>query len=170
MLEDTLADLERRRLGFKARQAQIDEELKERRRALLAEEVTTIEDTVARAIAEGATLGQIKKAYGTKDHRTVSEIVARRQAEIKYWQDTLANMAAARKSDWFVIDDDCVRIGEIRFDYQTMEDGKILLLTDVPQWNDDYTIENETVRDFDGKTEDESDRVREIAEAIREQR
>lgn len=166
MLEETLATLESRRLGYKERRARIEEELRQRRIAMLAEEQGQIENLVAKAVAEGATLGQIKRAYKTKDHRTITTMVAENEAAIRYWREFLA---APENGDWFtIVDDDNVLIGEVTFRLVTMETGEIMLTTETPQWNEDFTIENETVRDFDGKTEDESDRVREIADALRE--
>lgn len=164
LLEDTLSELTRRRQGFKDRAARIKEELRIREQALLAEERAQIEDLIAKAIASGATLGDVKRAYGTKDHRTITTIVANRQAEIKYWQDHLANPA---NGDWFTVTSDGnVVIGEILFEVKALDDGDIMLITTEPQWNDDYTIENETVREYDGKTQTDNPRIGEIAEAI----
>lgn len=165
MLETTLAELELSRLGYKERRARIEQELRERRLSMLAEETDKIENLVARAVAEGATLGQIKKAYKTKDHRTITTIVNDRAAEIKYWREFNAK---PENGNWFTImADGQILIGEVLFEASPVDDGKIMLITTHPQWNDDFTIENETVRDYDGKTEDESEHVREIAEAIR---
>lgn len=164
MLEETLKELEVRRLGYKDRREKIEEELRARRISLLAEEQAQIEDLIAKAYASGATLGQIKKAYGTKDHRTITTIVANRATEIKYWRQALAESEAEA---WFSIGPDGITISGVLFDYTILDDMKFMLFTGEPQWNDDFTIENETVRDFDGKTEDEDPRVAEIAEAVR---
>lgn len=165
-LEDTLSEIEVRRLGFKDRRDKIDEELKARRAAMLAEEQLQIENLVAKARAQGATLGDIKRAYGTKDHRTVTAIVNNRQAEIKYWQDTIR--AGAEEGAWFtLLDNDQVLIGEVVFDTVEMEGEGLMLVTETPQWNDDWTIENTTVKEYDGKTESEHDGIGQIAEAIR---
>lgn len=163
-LEDTLGELTRRREGFKDRAAKIKEELRIREQALLAEERTQIEDLIAKAIASGATLGDVKRAYGTKDHRTITTIVANRQAEIAYWRDHFANPA---NGDWFTITGDGhVLIGEVLFEVTPLDGGDIMLITTEPQWNDDYTIENETVREYDGKTQADNPRIGEIAEAL----
>lgn len=172
-LEDTLSELERRRLGFKDRAAKIKEEMRQRELALLADERAQIEDLIAKAMASGATLGQVKRAYGTKDHRTIRDIVAKREAEIQYWRDELAKPT---NGEWFTIAGIDVETGRhvvfidsVTFDVVPLDNGGIMLSTDTPQWNEDFTVENETVREFDGKTEEESERVREIADAIRSQ-
>ena len=169
-LEDTLNELERRRAGFKDRQAKIDEELKARRAAMLADEVNAIEDLIAKAIAENATLGQIKRKYGTKDHRTITTIVARRQGEIQYWRDAIA-LGEVGKEEWFTIQNGrggnyVVSIEDVMFDIHILEDGTIMLSTETPQWNEDFTVENETVREYDGKTEEDNPRIAEISEAF----
>lgn len=164
MLEETLKELEAARLGYRSRREKIEEELRARRIAMLAEEQLAIENFVAKAVAEGATLGQIKRAYGTKDHRTITNIVENREAEIRYWREFAAN---PENGEWFTIGPDGITISGVLFDYTILDDEKFMLVTGEPQWNDDFTIENETVRDFDGKTEDEDPRVAEIAEAVR---
>lgn len=164
-LESTLEDISRRRAGFKDRRDAIDEELKARRAALLAEEQNQIEDLMAKARAQGATLGDLKRAYGTKDHRTVTTIVDARQAEVKYWQEAFRSGEA--QGQWFVITDDTVLIDDVVFELITMEGGTIMLSTETPQWNDDFTVENKIVKEYDAKTEHEHDGVREIAEAYR---
>lgn len=164
MLEETLKELEAARLGYRSRREKIEEELRARRVAMLAEEQLAIENFVAKAVAEGATLGQIKRAYGTKDHRTITNIVENREAEIRYWREFAAN---PENGEWFtLLEDGQVLIGEVLFAVTSLDDGRIMLMTDEPQWNDDFTIENETVRDFDGKTEGESRRIAEIAAAL----
>lgn len=166
-VEQTLQELERRRLGFKDRRDKIDEELAARRATMLAEEISQINDLIAKARAEGATLGAIKRAYGTKDHRTITSIVDSHQAEIKYWQDAIAS---GQHGTWFSLVDDgtAVIIESVRFEIVLIDDGKsIMLNTDVPRWNEDFTVENETVKEFDAQLETENERVAEIAEAYR---
>lgn len=163
-LEDTLGELARRRAGFKDRALKIKEELRIRELALLAEERTQIEDLIAKAIASGATLGDVKRAYGTKDHRTITNIVAARQAEIAYWRDHFSNPA---NGDWFTITGDGhVIISDVLFEVTPLEHGDMMLITTEPQWNEDFTVENETVKEFDGKTQADNPRIGEIVEAI----
>lgn len=163
-MQDTLDELERRRLGFKDRRDKIDEELAARRAALLAEETSQINDLIAKARAQGASLGAIKRAYGTKDHRTITTIVAEHSAEIEYWRDAILS---GKHGSWFSIEDNKVTIKDVVFEILKLDDGSIMLSTDTPRWNDDFTVENEIVRDFDGKSEEDEPRVAEIGEAFR---
>ncbi len=164
-LENTLEEINRRRLGFKDRRQKIDEELAARRAALLADEVAQINDLIAKARAQGATFGDLKRAYGTKDHRTITNIVNTHSAEIAYWKDALTS---GQHGDWFTLNDDGseVTINDVVFEILEVEGG-ILLSSQTPRWNDDYTIENKVVGEFDGKTEDEDARIREVGEAYR---
>lgn len=164
-LEQTLDEIERRRAGFKDRRDKIDEELAARRAALLADEVSQINDLIAKARAQGATLGQIKRAYGTKDHRTITTIVNAYGAEIEYWKSALTS---GKYGSWFTMSDDgaTVTINDVLFRIIPVEDG-IILDTDVSPWNDDFTVPNKTVGEFDGKTQDDDDRIGEILEAHR---
>lgn len=171
-LEATLEDIARRRAGFKDRRAKIDEELAARRAALLADEVAQINDLIAKARAQGATLGDLKRAYGTKDHRTITTIVNAHEAEIRYWKDELLS---GKHGSWFTITPindpdealDAVLINDVVFQIMDLQGGGIMLATEVSRWNEDFTVENKTVGEFDGKTEDDDERIREIGDAWR---
>lgn len=169
-LEGTLQQLAERRLSFKAYRETIEEELRQLRLQKLAAEQASIDHLVAKAMAEGATLGQVKRAYGTKDHRTIANIVASRAAEIEAIRQSRIT-AKAKTDDWFQLDEAeaYVTIGEHRAYFTWSEvDGEYMFTTDAPLWNDDYTIKNEAVALLDGKTESESEEAAILAAAIRE--
>lgn len=168
-LEHTLEELAERRAAFAAHRAKVDEELRRKRVELLAAEQAAIEGIVVRAMAEGATLGQVKKAYNTKDHRTIATIVAARAHEI----DAVRKQKdeAKAKDDWFTFEDDTVLVvldghGTARYTWTEIE-GELMFTTDEPLWNDDFTIKNEAVALLDGKTEGESAEARHLAKQIR---
>lgn len=165
-LEQTLEELERRRLGFKDRRDKIDEELAARRQTLLAEEISQINDLIAKARVEGGTLGQIKRAYGTKDHRTITTIIENSKSAIEYWTDAFAS---GKYGSWFEIVDEgtAVVIDSVRFEIIPLAGDNIMLNTDEPRWNADFTVENHTVKEFDAETESDNERVAEIAQAYR---
>ena len=169
-LEEALQELAERRMAFRAYREQVEEELRQLRGEKLAAEQANIEHLVAKAAAEGGTTGQIKRAYGTKDHRTVADILARRASEIK----ALRNAEIEKQNDtsWFNFTDDGVlaRIGgsEALFTYVYVDD-EMMLTTETPLWNDDFTQRNEAVALLDGKTEDDSIEAAKIIRAIREQ-
>lgn len=170
-LEETLKELKTGRLAYRARRALIDEEVRQLRASKLAAAQEAIEHIVVKAVAEGATLGQIKKAYGTKDHRTISDIVTNRSAEIEAIREARAAESRAQK-DWFDLGEDAVRVTldghEASFGWAIVDD-EVMFITDTPAWNDDFTIKNEAVALLDGKTESTSEEARQIGELIRKQ-
>lgn len=170
-LEDTLQELAEGRAAYKTRRARIDEELRTLRAEKLAAEQAAIEQIIVRAMAEGATLGQIKRAYGTKDHRTISDIVTSRADEIQAVRDA---REAKRKAteDWFKIREDNILVtinGHEAFFTYTNVDDVIMFTTDTPLWNEDFSIKNEAVAILDGKTETDSEEARVLARAINNQ-
>lgn len=170
-LEETLEELAEGRLAFRTRRARLDEELRAMRAEKLAAEQAAIEQIIVRAVAEGATLGQIKRAYGTKDHRTIAGIVAARADEIQAIRDAREAKAKAER-DWFILASDHVRVtlGEhvANFTWTTVDD-LLMFSTDESLWNDDYTVRNEAVALLDGKTEADNEEAAILARAIRNQ-
>lgn len=170
-LEDTLDELTQQRAAFRARRARIDEEVRKLRAERLAAEQAMIEMIIVKAMVEGATLGQIKRAYGTKDHRTISDIVTSREAEIQAMRDAREAEIKATE-DWFKIRDNgiLVTIGEHEALFTYTYVGDVLMfMTTTPLWNDDFTTKNEAVALLDGKTETDCEEARVIVRAINEQ-
>lgn len=171
-LENTLEELAERRLAFKSYREGVEEELRKLRIEKLAAEQASIEHIIVKAMAEGATLGQIKRAYGTKDHRTIANIVTARAAEIEALQNAKREEKAA--TDWFSFGlpgDDrvtVVRDVDVAVYNWSEVDGKIMFTTEEPLWNEDFTIRNEAVALLDGKTEDDNKEAGILAKAIRQ--
>lgn len=170
-LEGTLQQLAERRTSFKAYRETVEEELRQLRLQKLAAEQASIEHLVVKAMAEGATLGQVKRAYGTKDHRTIATIVTARASEIEALRNSWLT-EKAKTQDWFKIEDDTVLVvleghGAARFTWSEV-DGELMFTTNEPLWNEDFTIKNEAVGLLDGKTESESEEAAIVAAAIRE--
>ena len=170
-LENTLEELAERRLAFKSYREGVEEELRKLRIEKLAAEQASIEHIIVKAMAEGATLGQIKRAYGTKDHRTIANIVTARAAEIEALQNAKREEKAA--TDWFQIGSltglILVKSGKHQAYYSWAEvDGKIMFTTEEPLWNEDFTVRNEAVGLLDGKTEDDNEEAGVLAKAIRQ--
>lgn len=168
-LEDTLEELAERRLAFKAYRTTVEDELRKLRAERLAAEQASIEYIIVKAMAEGATLGQVKRAYGTKDHRTISGIVEARASEITAVRDA-AKAVKAEKKDWFTFDGDTVQVkvnGHPASFAWAEVDGEIMFTTDEPLWDEAFTTRNEAVALLDGKTESSSDEASILAEEIR---
>lgn len=170
-LEDTLEELAERRLAFKTRRARIDEEIRLLRAEKLAAEQAAIEQIIVQAVADGATMGQIKRAYGTKDHRTIADIIANRSAEIQAVRDAREAKAQAER-EWFTLSQDAVKVRYDGFEASfgwVIVDDVIMFITDTPLWDDEFTTRNEAVALLDGKTETENDEAATLARAIRDQ-
>lgn len=167
-LEQTLEELAERRAAFAAHRIKVDEELRQLRVEKLAAEQAAIEGYVVKAMAEGATLGQVKRAYGTKDHRTIATIVTARAAEIEAVRKARETKQA--ETDWFTLEGEQVVIemptGAARFEW-TEVDGELMFITDEPLWDPTMTVKNEAVALLDGKTESTSAEARSVAQAIR---
>lgn len=167
-LENTLEELAERRIAFKTFRETVDAELRKLRVERLSAEQASIEHIVVKAMAEGATLGQIKRAYGTKDHRTIASIVESRAHEIEAIQKAKQEQKAS--TDWFQLDDEeaYVTVGNSQAYFTWAEvDGALMFLTETPLWNHDNTIKNEAVALLDGKTETDNDEARILAKEIR---
>lgn len=168
-LEDTLEELAERRLAFKTYRSTVEEDLRKLRAEKLAAEQSSIEHIIVKAMAQGATLGQVKRAYGTKDHRTISAIVEARSSEIKTVREAAKN-ERARKTDWFTLGEDQaeVTIGtDIAVFTWAEVDGELMFSTDEPLWAEGWTTRNEAVALLDGKTESSSEEATVLANEIR---
>jgi hypothetical protein len=172
-LETKLAELADRRDRFKDFRDSVDEDLARQRVERLAAENAAIDQLIVESAAEGATLGQIKRAYGTKDHRTISEKVKAHAPEIAALR---AGRIAGIKDQptWFTLTNDGRVIvqwedSEAEFTYSTMEDGQFLFNTDESRWDPTFTTENKAVALLDGKTETDSNEARVLAKFIRKQ-
>ena len=171
-LEATLAELEERRSAFRHFRSQVDEDLRRLRIERLAAEQQAIDHLVFKAAAEGASLGAIKRAYGTKDHRTISDLVRDHSAEIEAIKKAAVD-AVSNLPGWLNILDATnfvVNLDTNSADYQAVEiEGGILLFTsDNSLWNEDFTIKNEAVELLDGKTENDSEEARIVGKFLRQ--
>lgn len=167
-LQDTLDELETRRLAYKAFERQVDAELRELRAEKLNAEKAGIRHLVVKAAAEGATTGQIKRAYGTKDHRTVADVLIAGKAEIE-----AIRQAEAKKletAEWFSFEGDRILVqvdAWVAYYTWTEVEGEIMFSTDEPLWDSTFTTKNEAVALLDGKLESESVEAGAVARAIR---
>jgi hypothetical protein len=168
--DKTLEELARRRAAFKTFQDAVDADLARQREERLAAEKGAIRTLILTAAAEGKSMGQIKRAYGTTDHRTIADVVHNGAAEILAIQKG-AVAEVDEKPDWFVIHDDEVTVtwqGDLAvYTWTAMESGEFMFTTDASLWDDDFNIKNPAVEVLDGKTESESAEARIIAKFIR---
>lgn len=167
LLDEALGALADRRATFRAYREAVDEELRLLRLEKLGAEQSNIEHLVVKAAALGATTGQIKRAYGTKDHRTVADILTRRAAEIEAMRKRKSDEEA--QNDWFTVTDAgiLITVGESSALFTLVEvDDEKMLTTEASLWNEDYTIRNEAVALFDGQSESTNQQVSKLVEAV----
>lgn len=170
--ENALAELGNRRERFTAFRTQVDEDLRRLRVERLASEQSAIRQLVLEAYASGATVGEIKRAYGTKDHRTITDIINGGTAEIEQIRKELAAVEAGIPGMLWVEGANSFSYEHeghtAVFEWYTTEDGEMVFTTDTPLWDSNYEIKNAAVEVLSGKTENESDLAAKIARAVRE--
>lgn len=167
-LEDKLAELEQRRTAFKDFRESVEADLRRLREQRLATEQAAIVGLILEAAAAGATTGQIKRAYGTKDHRTIADIIRNHTAEIEALQRRTVD-AVEELPDWLTLHEHyvTVREGEFEANFTWTDVGdEFMFVTEEPLCDPSYTIKNEAVALLDGKTESESERARLIAKFL----
>lgn len=101
-----LAQLAAARREYKTFVAAVDADLAKERARRLFNESSRIHDLVVAAFANGASLADIKRAYGTKDHNTIKSIIDSSQAEI----EERKRRDAERQSGKFHVENDTVTI------------------------------------------------------------
>jgi len=136
-----LEDITAQRESFRERVAQIDENLRNRRRIEVAGEVNAIAELVATAYGQGHSINAIKAAYGTKDHATIRRMIDEHAAAVEAGRaDAMASLPEEtkpeEKPEWFTWDAasrsfDVTLVGETaRVDVMKMDDGDFMLLVD----------------------------------------
>lgn len=170
-LEKTLRELEERRTGFVEYRAEVEADLRRERERRLAAETQGILQLVLTAAAEGATLGQIKRAYGTKDHRTIADMVRDHRAEIDVIRKRLDEQVKGQP-DWINFEDDTFTVdvgeaGQATYTWVVMEDETFMFVTEDTLWDPEYTTKNEAVEKFDGKHENDNADTRKLATVLR---
>lgn len=172
--EAALKRLSENRASFSAYRDQVDEELRQIRRERLAQYELGIRRDVLEAYAAGATLGAIKRAYNTKDHRTIKAIIDSGMSEVEQMRLAEVEQAQAASTglpDWAArqLDNIIVTVGEdvAFYTYEEIEGGKLMFSTDEAPWDPTFTKKNRAVELLDGKIEGETAEATELAAAIR---
>lgn len=170
----TLSELTERRARFRVFADLVDAELRAERERRLATEKNAILTLMHEAWAKGATYGELKRAYGTKDHRTVRDIIESGTSEINAIKARIEQQASESQSHWFTIDwgqhNATVTVDGFQAVFSWWEDeetGDLTFITDEALYPDNnFDKQNKAVALLDGKTEKDSASARELAEAI----
>jgi hypothetical protein len=150
--EDILVELAEKREGYKTFVDSVDEDLKRERLRRIAVRQSEIRDLVIRAHLAGARTADIKRAYNTTDHRTITNILASAEEEIALRaQETEPVEAKAL----FQFIDDGVTIWEAgdmaTFNIETLEDGSVMLISRDDLYPNGYDHDqNKSVALWDG--------------------
>ena len=94
---ELLADISAARSGYKDFARPVDDDLRRERDARLAAERGRIRDIIIRAFVAGASIAELKRAYGTKDYSTIRLILDSAEAEIA----ALRQAEETGPTDWF---------------------------------------------------------------------
>lgn len=155
----------------------IEEEVRVHRATRLQAYQANVARQILLAYASGASVNEIKKAYGTKDHRTVAAIIQAGAGEIAALRAEIAADQTAHieqpAETWFkVMGEDGVEItweGDTAlFALHELDDGSHMLTTEHPRWDTDVTPakENMAVAMFDGRDDDEVDQIKLIVKVM----
>lgn len=136
-MEDALAAITEARASYKDYVAQVEEDLKRERQVRLAKAQGTIIHRVAEAYALGANIADLKRAYGTKDYRTIRDILDAYHADLE--DATVREQVAHEVFDWFTIEtlptlttDGFVRAEDsTEYNVFYLDDGKDLMAVSV---------------------------------------
>lgn len=174
--ENALAALSVARTELTEIRPVIEEEVRVHRATRLQAYQAEVARQILRAYAAGATMNEIKKAYGTKDHRTVSAIIQAGATEIAALRDAMAADETSHieqpNESWFTITES----GQIEitwegdtamFTLHELDDGSSMLTTEDPRWDTTVTPakENKAVAMFDGRDDDEVEQIKIIVKA-----
>lgn len=125
---ELLDELTRARASFKAYVDWVDADLAQERERRIVKRQDEIWALVAQAFAAGATKADLKRAYGSKDHKTIVTILESRKGQIEAIQEQ-AKVEAPVAPHWFEVTDGglYVTIEDDWYSVIPLEDGEYLL-------------------------------------------
>lgn len=91
--EEALAELAEARASYRGFIESVDEDLRAERERRIAQRRAEIEGMVLRAYALESSIADIKRAWGTKDYRTIRNIIDSRSSELDALREELAQAA-----------------------------------------------------------------------------
>lgn len=125
-IELALDELAEARATYRDFVEAVDADLRAERDSRLAARKREIEGKVLRAFALGATIAALKRAWGTKDYRTIKNIIDTRQTELDAIREELAKIpedpATKTRYDWIAIDGDRIVIEGTDYEVVKFED------------------------------------------------
>lgn len=121
---------------------------------------TQIDIAVRYAIDSGESKASVLRALGTKDYNTLNASLERTRG--------VTEVVGTNPLDsvYSILDGNVLSVSYVNhgksgytadalFDVKNLEDGRILLLSKTPLWNEKYTVRNDAVAVLDGKSDGE---------------
>jgi hypothetical protein len=126
----------------------LEAQLREEMRQKLSEAELAVEVAAAQAFQAGNSKAQIGRAIGSKDYNTYNGYIER---GLNLVGDAVEQTASGAKIEYqkgasFVV------VNGVQFTILFFHGEKPMFTTDVPVWNEDYSVMNQTVADLDGVT------------------
>jgi hypothetical protein len=135
--DEALVALTKSRAGYKDFVKQVDADLRVEKAKRLAAHQGTIYHQVAEAWVLGATIEDLKRAYGTKDYKTIKNIIDN-CAELPVQVDAPEQgdmIETNAKPNWYEIvkpptkvDEGMLYVGELGYDIVPLDDGDDIML------------------------------------------
>jgi hypothetical protein len=137
----------------------LESRLREQMKIELMNLQTQVDIAIRLAYESGESKSSIMRAMGTKDYGTMQQSLDRTQG--------VAEIVGTNPLDSvYEIDGDLLYVryvnhgsqaynGVAEFKIKKLDNGNILLLSNTPLWNDDYTKRNDAVAALDGKSDGE---------------
>lgn len=129
-VNETLNELAQLRASFQEFRDAVDADLAAERQRRLAVRQGEIVDAIARAYVGGASINAIKRAYGTKDYRTIKNIIDSMEEQIAFMRQQQEQEEETVRTDWFSITNGYVSTGDSSYEIFELEDGEYLLTGD----------------------------------------
>lgn len=160
-LSKNLDAVSKARQAFVVARTTLEARLREQMREELTNLQTQVDIAVRYAFDAGESKASIMRAMGTKDYNTMNGSLERTQGVAQIiGADPLADTYFVVHTPLYErLDVNYVNHGpdkfngQASFEIKTLDDGRILLLSENALWNDDYTVRNDAVAVLDGKTD-----------------
>lgn len=146
---DELDALTEERERFKALQASIDEDLARQRFERLAEGRGKVNRKVLEAAAAGNSIAKIKRAYGTKDYKTIKTILDNGQAELDAILAGRADKTGSSDSnDRIVVEGAIVYVDGVAYDIIELDEDEYMLDVIDADASFDPSLDGEIVSEY----------------------
>lgn len=132
-LESALDQLAEARATYKAFIEAVDEDLRAERARRIETRRAEIESKVLWAYALGANIASLKRAWGTKDYRTIKNIIDSRESELDVIREEIDRIPVDPKTqtryDWIEIAGDKIVVADFEYEVIKFDDDSGYMLS-----------------------------------------